>query len=585
MSRGRTPRNTRQSGHPANSPESAFEMGALFEFSAIVNGTLDLQFILNHFLLTLMGRLLSLRGIILLAQRHGEFRVAHAKGLPSDLIGKPYLSKRIPKRVLALHGKSKETYAWLKPFTDAGLNFVVPLSIQGRIVGIAGFAPNAVRNKLTGKELTYVMSLANIAAAAIDKGIILQQVGQINRELDGKVQELNTLFELSKEFNAVLEQDRLIKLLMFSVMGQIGVNRFAIYLENAGRMEIVSSRLEKGVGKDVTPYFSTLNTPRKVESMNKKSDAEWKALFRAAGIHVVIPLQIQQQTKGVLALGEKIRGGEYTKTDLDFLFSVGNLAIISLENARLFKEAIEKQRLEDELQIAKEIQRGLLPKALPSIPQFDFAAINISSKQVGGDYYDVLPLEGNRFVIAIGDVSGKGAPASLLMANLQATIRALVPLGLPLGELTRRVNDLICENTGLDRFITFFWGILDVGKSTFQYSSAGHNPPFLLRADGRMERLEEGGLILGIMKAATAYPVGEIQLGAGDVLVLFTDGVTEAMNTQNEEIGEETVEGVIRKNQPCDARKILASIVDAVKEHSRNAPQYDDITVVVLKAE
>jgi len=585
MSRNRNAGATPRQNIDRHSPDSTFEMGALFEFSNIVNGTLDLQFILNHFLLTMMGRLLSLRGIILLAQGNGTFAVAHAKGLPADLIGTSYTASRIPRRILTLDETNRKTYSWLRAFFDAGLNFVVPLTVQEKIVGIAGFAPNAVRKKVSEKESTYIRSLANIAAAAIDKGIILRHVEQINRELDGKVQELNTLFELSMEFNAVLDQDRLIKLLMYSVMGQIGVNRFAIFLENADRMEIISSRLEKGAEFDFTPFFLTLKVPRTVDAMNRKGESEWQSALRAAGIRVVIPLQIQQQTKGVLALGEKIRGGEYSKTDLDFLFSVGNLAIISLENARLFKEAIEKQRMEDELQIAKEIQRGLLPKKLPSIPKFDFAAINISSKQVGGDYYDVLPLENDRFVIAIGDVSGKGAPASLLMANLQATIRALVPLGHPLGELTRRVNDLICENTGLDRFITFFWGILDVRKSTFQYSSAGHNPPFLLRADGKMDRLEEGGLILGIMKAAAAYPVGEVQLHVGDVLVLFTDGVTESMDTQNEELGEEKAEEAIRRTQTSDAQKILNSIVDTVKDHSRNAPQYDDITVVVLKAD
>jgi len=279
-----------------------------------------------------------------------------------------------------------------------------------------------------------------------------------------------------------------------------------------------------------------------------------------------------------------MRGQKYSPTDLEFLFSLGNLAIISLENARLFKEAIEKQRLEDELLIAKEIQRGLLPATLPEVINFDLAATNISSKQVGGDYYDVIPLPDNRYVVAIGDVSGKGTPASLLMANLQAMIRALVPLGLSLSDLTARVNDLICENTGTDRFITFFWGILDAKLHTMTYVSAGHNPPFLFHAGGAVERLDKGGIILGIMKATVPYQEGEVAFGVGDVLILFTDGVSEAMDVNGEELGEEPIEKSVREHLNDPAGTILSHIVDVVKAHSRNAPQSDDITLVVAKA-
>ena len=209
--------------------------------------------------------------------------------------------------------------------------------------------------------------------------------------------------------------------------------------------------------------------------------------------------------------------------------------------------------------------------------------MNISSKQVGGDYYDVIPLFPGRYVIAIGDVSGKGTPASLLMANLQATIRALVPLNLSLADLTKRVNDLVCENTGLDRFITFFWGIFDESTKIFRYVNAGHNPPFLIRSTGTVERLDKGGIILGIMKALVPYQEGEVVLSGGDVLVLFTDGVSESMNSSGEEWGEEKMEEILLSRNGDTAETILSTVVDAVKEHSRDTAQYDDITLVVLK--
>jgi sigma-B regulation protein RsbU (phosphoserine phosphatase) len=300
------------------------------------------------------------------------------------------------------------------------------------------------------------------------------------------------------------------------------------------------------------------------------------------GVKLLVPMILHNEVKGIIALGKKMSGREYSDGDLEFLFSIGNLVIISLENSHLFAEAIEKQKMEDELLIAREIQKGLLPSKLPDIPRYDIAAINISSKQVGGDYYDVIKVSEAKFIIAVGDVSGKGTPASLLMANLQAMIRALVPLGLNLSELTKRVNDLIYESTGNDRFITFFWGAIDPNSNTLNYVNAGHNPPILLRRDGKIERLEIGGLLLGVMKTVVPYKEGNIKLEAGDTLVLFTDGVSEAMNSQGVEYGEDKLLAVIKSNRNQSAGTILNRIVESVQEYS-GAYQSDDITQVVVK--
>ncbi|TLY32521.1 MAG: hypothetical protein E6K56_03070 [Ignavibacteria bacterium] len=472
---------------------------------------------------------------------------------------------------------------WVKPMRDLRIALFVPLVAQRKLLGIAGFGGSSLRKKLSQKEKTYIKSLTNIAAAAIEKSRMITELSSVNRRLDSKVQELNTLFELSKEFNSVIEEDRLAKLLMFSVMGQIGASKYILGLMKNGSMAVVANRLDKEPGQELNDYLATVSAPCLVKTLSPRHDARARVMLEGLGIQVLVPLRLQDSTKGVLALGERMRGEPYTETDLELLSSLGNLAIISLENVRLFRETLEKQRLEDELQIAKEIQRGLLPATLPKIPRFDLAAVNLSSKQVGGDYYDVITLDSSHFVIAIGDVSGKGTPASLLMANLQATIRALVPLGLSLAELTMRVNNLICDNTGADRFITFFWGIIDTGSGTMKYVSAGHNPPFLFRRTGGVERLSEGGIILGIMKASVAYNEGEIRFSPGDVLVLFTDGVSEAMNEAGEELGEEPIEEVVKGCLDDPAEEILSAIVKRVKEHSKNTPQSDDITLIVAR--
>lgn len=564
--------------------ENTFDMQSLFEFSTVVNASLDIKFIFNHFLLTLMGKLLSLRGIVLLEREAEIFCIECVKGLSSDLINTEIKIAKIPKRLINIEREDIRKKPWIKLFKINDIHFLLPLITRDRIVGIAGFSPDRRKKKLNQQATAYLKSIANIAAAAIEKGLYINELAIINKQLDRKIQELNTLFEVGKEFNGVLDADRVVKLLLFSVMGQIGVNRYVLCLTQGGEMEVISSRLDKEFDRKLCAYFPSIESPILIGNLKRKADQAVQKQLMDVGIHVLVPLQLQNQTKGILGLGEKLNHETYSKKDLEFLSSLGNLAVISLENARLFREAIEKQRLEDDLLIAKEIQRGLLPAELPTIPNFDVAATNISSKQVGGDYYDLLKLSDDHYVIAIGDVSGKGTPASLLMANLQATIRALVPLGLSLGELTKRVNDLICENTGSGRFITFFWGILHVESRTFKYVNAGHNQPILLRSDNSIERLDKGGMILGIMKAPNPYQEGEVSFYANDVLVLFTDGVSEAMDSKGEEMGEERMEEVIRMNSQESADTILSRIVEDVREYSRNTVQSDDITLVVLKA-
>jgi sigma-B regulation protein RsbU (phosphoserine phosphatase) len=287
----------------------------------------------------------------------------------------------------------------------------------------------------------------------------------------------------------------------------------------------------------------------------------------------------------MILVGKSIRTASYTPADLEFLFSLGNLAIISIENARLFQSAIEKQRMEDELKIAREIQQGLLPEHLPKINGFDIAAINIPSKEVGGDYYDVIKRKSGEYVLAIGDVSGKGTPASLLMASVQAVLRALAPSCTSVSQTTGQINDLVCSNIhGSNKFITFFWGILDPALRSFVYSNAGHNPPLIIHMDKTIDRLGSGGLILGIYETTQAYEESAVELSSGDVLVLYTDGISEAMNSEGKEFSEEALETVVKKNVHLSAQEIISEVRLAVEKHTKDTPQSDDITLLILKA-
>lgn len=552
----------------------------LFEFSNVVNSANDLKFILGTVLLTAMGKMLVTKGAVLLKREKTSFEIVAARGLGEGLEGSRITLKTHPRSMTdPSKNRSLKHDPW---FEGHGIRLLVPISSERSVVGYLALGPRAGTRPFSPSDKKLITSLVNLSAAAVEKAVMLERLSDAHRSLDRKLQELKTLFELSKEFNLVLDAGKVIRLLTFSLLGQIGVNRYAVCLAESGVLKIVASRLQDdAVLLRALQDFCDLQSPLKISDVGKGLAAS-AGVLAEAGVRLLVPMHVQNRTRGLILLGQKLSGEDYTKEDLEFLYSLGNLAVISIENARLFQETLEKQRLEDELKIAREIQQGLLPQALPGIEGFDLAAVNISSKQVGGDYYDVIRRSESEYVIAVGDVSGKGTPAALLMANVQAALRALVPLLHHLPEATGRMNDLACENTGGDKFITFFWGIVDTRQRVLRYVNAGHNPPFLMRRDGSVERLGTGGLILGMLKDQK-YEEGETELRSGDLLFLFTDGVSEAMNARGEDLTEESLQGILREAAGRNAREILQHVRVSVEQFAAGTQQSDDITMLVVK--
>jgi phosphoserine phosphatase RsbU/P len=567
------------------SESSAFS--PLIEFSQIVNSSLDLSFILNTVLRTLMGKMLVAKGMVLLRQQDKSLLIVAIKGLADRALGEMLRVERLPRAIQPIESLADQKIPWAQFLRSHQLVLLVPILSQKKVVGYIALGERLTKAEYSSDEKKLIQLLVNLSGAAIQKGIIIEQVNEANKNLDRKNQELNTLFDLSKEFNIGLDSAKVIRLITFALLGQVGVKQYAICLKHAEDMQIVAHKLSMVEElHEILKNLCELERPSTVHDLLKSKRYRLTAAELAKhNVTAVVPMHLQQQTKGMMLLGERMRGGEYTQQDFEFLYSLGNLAIISIENARLFKEAIEKQRMEDELNIAREIQQGLLPETLPTITGYDVAAINIPSLQVGGDYYDVVEKSANEFAIAIGDVSGKGAPAALLMANVQASLRALTPTCVSLAQTTGQINDLICANTRSgSKFITFFWGILDIATRQFRYSNAGHNPPYLLRAAGNIEMLDKGGLILGIFKTVSPYEEGVVTLNKGDTLVLYTDGISEAMNAKNEEFTEERLQTVLQKSVHHTAKEIIKDVQAAVDAHTQGTPQSDDITMVVVKA-
>jgi len=543
---------------------------ALVDFSRIINSSIDLQFILNNVLLTCLGKFLSTKGLIALNE-NGKIVVKNSKGLSSNTIDKfPVL-------------KAQEDCLSddrLKSFMEsAKLKVVEKISSSDECIGLVCLGEKLNSTEYTEGDLDFLVTILNISATAIQNSIRINELQGVNRELDSRIQRLNALFELSKEFGLFSESTKVAKLLVFSIIGQFMVSKFAVVSMQNDEIQMLESKFDNDI------LTESLKSCECNQIKNSLSETEIEAKYSSIakiGVRLVVPMQIQGKTKGLILLGERINKQPYTSTDVEFIYSVGSLAIISLENSRLFLEELEKQKMEEELDLAREIQQNLLPQSIPQFSNFDIAAVNMSSKQVGGDYYDVIALSENRFCIAIADVSGKGAPASLLMANIQAFLQVICRQEMHIAQSTGLINDLIFANTSDGRFITFFWCVINNEEKNLTYVNAGHNPPLLIR-DGKIIKLQKGGIILGVIETMMPYASEDITLQKDDVIVLFTDGISEAMNKRGEEFSDDRLEKITLKLASECANDILDGIKNEVKNFTEGAPQSDDITMVVFK--
>jgi phosphoserine phosphatase RsbU/P len=286
------------------------------------------------------------------------------------------------------------------------------------------------------------------------------------------------------------------------------------------------------------------------------------------------------ETIGVLYVDSSSVGAGLSATRIDALETLATEAAMAIYNARLYKDSQDKRRMDEQLAVAREIQQSLLPQPNRDLEYVKACSQNLPCHEVGGDYFDYFDLEGNRFGFAVGDVAGKGIAAALLASLLQGILSTQTLFNIPLPEMISNVNRNLARRGTGSRFVTFFFGILDPdGNCT--YVNAGHNPPFLLRRDGSMTELTTGGMVLGLF-ATAPYEAGTVKLQPDEHLVLFTDGVIEALNREGEEFGKERLIKLLQANSQAGAGEILDRLREAVLSFSAHTPQHDDITMMVL---
>jgi len=574
-------------GNSRELDQKLMELQSLFEMSQVLNSSLNLNMVLNNLLLTPMGRMMITRGLVLVANENEAFEVAVLKGLPKNLLSRKIHFGQMLAQPLSLKASDTPSDPSMTFFVDLEIELLIPILSGNRTVGVMGLGRKFGSLDYSDAEIEYLTSMSNIASSAIQNAITFQKLEQSNRQLDKKIQELNTLFEIGKELNTTLETERIANLLIYAIMGEMVVSRCFVFLKNRAGLELY---LARGLHTD-EPQLAPFRRPGFLKSLAKVSnpvlvdDEELSRNLRvlqAQQFKVIIPMTIQEEPRGMLVIGEKITRQPFVNDEISFLTTLSNLAMISIENARLFEETLEKQKIEEELNIARDIQQRLLPREFPDTEVIHVQGLNIPSRQVGGDYFDVIPLDDSHLAVTIADVSGKGVPASLLMSSLQAGLRNLVTADADIPAMVGKINNFIHANTNFDKFITFFYAEIDLAGGKFSYVNAGHNPPYLVHADGSWQRLEAGGLILGMMPNMP-YQSETIGFQKDDLIIMFTDGVSEAKSVSDEDFDEERLEVIIRGYYQKPLPELLDKIVADLKSFTKGAPQSDDITLVVVR--
>lgn len=422
----------------------------------------------------------------------------------------------------------------------------------------------------------------------------VMRLEQENQRLRRALEELAVLNEIATAISSTLTLNQIVELMVQKSVKHLKVEQAAVMLLDEQKIENpFQTMVRRGdTSSEILPFrLNTqltgwmLKNQRPLIVNDFQKDERFKGLQgEHFPIHSLlsVPLTSKGRMIGIINVFNKKAEGGFGPEDQRLLAIIGSQSAQVLENARLLEEEKKLIVMREEMRMATDIQINLMPKEQPVYDGYDIAGKSIPAKEVGGDYYDFIPLKGDpyRLAFCLGDVTGKGLPAALLMSNIQATVRSQTLMTDSPKDSMVNANTLMFQSTDSGKFITMFYGILDTRQHTLTYCNAGHDNPFLFSANPEPTRLDKGGVVLGFVPQ---YPYVEesIVLAPGDRLVIYSDGVTEAKNEADEEFGEERLQQLILQNKNLSASELTDKIISAVMEFAGSVPQGDDITVVV----
>ena len=427
---------------------------------------------------------------------------------------------------------------------------------------------------------------------ADDKRHRLESLEHENKRLRRAVDELTILNDLARAIGASLNSQDIINTIIRRSLRAVDAEQGVVTLVHDQPSEPTKTLVRTMSDSSEYVAFHLDQSLLGWMQINKKplsmkdphNDPRFRGLKLDASIKslLCVPMLVKSEIMGVLTVTNKKSADEFTLEDQRLLAIIAAQSAQIVETARLYEEEKALGRVKEELRLASEIQLGLLPKTTPEIPGYQVAGTSIPAQFVGGDYFDFITIDESRLAICLGDVSGKGLPAALLMSNLQATIRGQTILGYSPKRCLENSNRLLYQSTDPHKFATLFYGIVDTRNHRLAYSSAGHDWPFLLSEGKDPVRLQAGGLILSVMED-TSYDEQLVSFSPGDMLVIFSDGITDAINDHEEQYGEERLLEALKGWLHLSPAELVQELTGAVREFAADRPQMDDMTLVVIK--
>ena len=415
---------------------------------------------------------------------------------------------------------------------------------------------------------------------------------------------LALLYRLSQTFNSSLDLDEVLNRVMDEVIAVTRAERgFVMLHEVDGRLVFRAARgMDQNtiddpqfqVSRSVVERVAREGQPVLTSDAQSDDRFSMRQSVMILGLRSIlcVPLRIKDQVSGVVYVDNRLQAGIFTQADLELLTSIASSAAIAIENARLYQVAVEKGRMERELQMAREVQASLLPHETPQVPGWEFAARWQPAREVAGDYYDFIPVDFNLtkgsepapgLGIVIADVSDKGMPAALFMALTRSIVRASVGHAPSPADGIAHANRLICADSAGGMFVTLFYALLNPEAGEITYVNAGHNPPLLYRAEqDRLVELTRTGMALGVV-ADSSFEQRTVHLDPGDFVLLYTDGVTDATDAHLQDFGMERLRRVILDQQHAPATDVVAALEQAIGDFTGSTAPFDDIATVVIR--
>ena len=458
----------------------------------------------------------------------------------------------------------------------------VPLIGKGHMIGVVE-AINQVDGQFTPADLDVLTGLSNHMAVALDNA-------HLYRELKREVLAKDLLYEVGKKLSGTLNLSEVLEEILNSLQKLVAFDNGSVFLVDPEQLDLksiytvgyakeVEDKMQLKFGQGLVGHVASTGEALIVPDVS--ADSRYISADAATKSEIVVPIQLNGRLIGIINL-ESHEGSAYNDQSLSLVTAFASQAAISIERATSHEKLIAKQKLDDQLSIARDIQRDFLPKSAPKIAGYDLSGRNISLGLVGGDYYDFITIVESQTGIAIADVSGKGIPASLIAAAFRASLIAEIRNNYSIRTIVTKVNRLLCESLEPGNYVTAVYGVLDSKNHIFTFANCGHNPPILLREDGKVEHLTEGGRILGVT-ADSVYDERALMLQPGEIIVFYTDGVTEVFDDREEQFGLERLIELVKANRKKAAAEIQSAIHEAVMEFASDHHFHDDLTSIVLK--